>query len=101
MNTCYPQLHLFCLFLENESSSDYSSDSEVSRLPDVSGKNAHKWEDTARADENGLLFKPDCNDLCFINKAECNHLKHQVKLNKVGEYVAFSLMWYHHGYYIV
>jgi hypothetical protein len=40
-------------------------------------KNAHKWEDAARADENRLVFEPDYDDPCFINKAECNHVYHR------------------------
>ncbi len=57
-----------------------------------------KLGQTTESDENGLLFALDCNDPCFINKAEYNHLIHQVELNKVEEYAVFPSMWYHHGY---
>ena len=57
-----------------------------------------------RIDNNGLVFAPDCDGTCFPNhwsQAKCDHTHHSVSLNKVGEYVAFPSMWYHHGYFSV
>ena len=56
---------------------------------------------TQDRDNNGLFFAPDCNDLCFLRDRECNHNHRQASLNKVGEYVVFPSMWYHHGYFSV
>jgi hypothetical protein len=44
-------------------------------------------------DENRLVFGPDCDNPCFLNKEECKHPWHKMELNKVGEYVAFPSSW--------
>ena len=49
--------------------------------------------------KNGLTFAPRCDGQCFIQQAECDHTIQFATLNKVGEYVVFPSMWYHHGYY--
>ncbi len=54
---------------------------------------------TKRHDNNGLFFVPECTCQCFANDEECNHDNIQVDLNKLGDYVAFPSLWYHHGYY--
>ena len=74
----------------------HSSDSSSSG---VSMDSLSPW--TRDTDNNGLFFAPKCNDLCFLREVECNHNHHQVSLNKVGQYVGFPSMWYHHGYFSV
>jgi hypothetical protein len=91
---CYTQSHLFRLFLGDESSMNYSSNSKQLRQ-------LAKPNKTTEPDKNGLVFGPHCEDKCFLNKAECNHVFKQVKLNNIGKKVAFPSMWNHHGYYMV
>ena len=58
------------------------------------------WE--PKKDNNGLVFAPSCNGPCFLRQAECDHRDCQeVTLNRVGDYIVFPSMWYHHGFFSV
>jgi hypothetical protein len=111
---------LLCYLIDNVVHIWYSSDSSSSEesihsLSQWFPKTNYSREATAleeshpmrplppKTDNNGLVFAPECDGPCFPNyrQAKCNHSHHSVSLNKVGEYVAFPSMWYHHGYFSV
>ena len=81
--------------IANMSNSDDSSSSSEESINSPSEEEI----DSLSPMKNGLTFAPRCDGQCFIQQAECDHTIQFATLNKVGEYVVFPSMWYHHGYY--
>jgi hypothetical protein len=49
--------------------------------------------------ETGLNFAPKCNNFCFTRKTVCDHIKNNVPINNLGDYVVFPSNCFHQGYY--
>jgi hypothetical protein len=47
----------------------------------------------------GLNFAPKCNNFCFTRKAVCDHIKNNVPINNLGDYVIFLSNCFHQGYF--
>jgi hypothetical protein len=47
----------------------------------------------------GLNFAPKCNNFCFTRKAVCDHIKNNVPINNLGDYVIFPSNCFHQGYF--
>jgi hypothetical protein len=46
----------------------------------------------------GLNFPPKCNHFCFTGKTVCDHIKNNVNLNNLGDYVVFPSKCFHQEY---
>ena len=88
-----------CNSIENIVNLCHSTDSSSSDSSQESIHSLSPW--FPKKDNNGLIFAPDCDDLCFLRKAECDHVVHEVTLNIVGGYVVFPSIWYHRGFFSV
>ena len=49
--------------------------------------------------ETGLNFAPKCNNFCFTRKTVCDHIKNNVRINNLGDYVVFPSNCFHQGYF--
>ena len=49
--------------------------------------------------ELDLIFAPKCNNFCFTRKTACDHIKNNVPINNLGNYVIFPSNCFHQGYY--
>jgi hypothetical protein len=47
----------------------------------------------------GLDFAPKCNYFCFTRKTVCDHIKNNVCLNNLGDYILFPGKCFHQGYF--
>jgi len=47
----------------------------------------------------GLNFAPTCDNFCFTSKTVCHHIKNNVPLNNLGDYVLFPSKCVHQGYF--
>ena len=67
-------------------------------LPD---EPSHKANQLSLNAFNGteLNFAPKCGHFCFTRKTVCDHIKNNVHLNNVGDYVIFPSKCFHQGYF--
>jgi len=47
----------------------------------------------------GLNFAPKCNNFCFTSRTVCDHIKNNVPINNLGDYVLFPSKCFHQGYF--
>jgi hypothetical protein len=47
----------------------------------------------------GLNFAPKCDNFCFSRTTVCDHIKNNVLINNLGDYVVFPSNCFHQGYY--
>jgi len=47
----------------------------------------------------GLNFAPKCDNFCFTRETVCHHIKNNVSLNNLGDYVLFPSKCFHQGYF--
>jgi len=47
----------------------------------------------------GLNFAPKCDNFCFISRTVCQHIKNNVPISNLGDYVVFPSKCFHQGYF--
>ena len=47
----------------------------------------------------GLIFAPKCDNFCFTRKTVCDHIKNNVPINNLVDYIVFSSNCFHQGYF--
>jgi hypothetical protein len=63
-------------------------------LPDETSPKANQVS-LNLVDGTGLNFAPKCNHFCFTRKTVCDHVKNNVRLNNLVDYVVFPSKCFH------
>jgi hypothetical protein len=72
---------------------------EENRLPDETPSDNANQVSLNVVHGAGLNFAPKCDNFCFTRKTVCDHIKNNVLINNLGDYVVFPSKCFHQGYF--
>jgi len=72
---------------------------ENSSLPDETPRDIANTVSLNVVHGTGLNFGPKCDNFCFTRKTVCEHIKKNVPINNLGDYVVFPSNCFHQGYF--
>jgi hypothetical protein len=77
----------------------FLQNAEENRLPDKTPSDNANQVKLNVVHGAGLNFAPKCDNFCFTKKTVCDHIKNNVPINNLGDYVVFPSNCFHQGHF--